>query len=191
MKQKHPDCQCSGCQSLCSHYPGWLTPRDVKRLAAQLGVSMASLFRTHLAIDGYYGFSTESGESVDIFVPLPRSERAAAGEQIARPAMSLALMFSSIANNSRCGLLRDGLCTIHSVKPRECRESYANGCVTAKDSGRSLHKLIVRAWARPGMQFWLASLLVEAGLDAQQLMTDAERQSWEEDEEETPLIGKD
>jgi Fe-S-cluster containining protein len=166
-----PDCQCQFCQSLCMNYPGWLTPRDVKRLAQHLGVSMASLFRTHLSIDGYYGFAADDGEYTDIFVPLPKSVRADAGEQISRSGGFSAFLGD---NKSACGLYKNGRCTIHAAKPRECRESYAEKCQTATDSGRVLHKCIMRAWSRPGVQFWLASLLVEAGLDAEKLMTDQE-----------------
>jgi Fe-S-cluster containining protein len=188
VKQRYPDCRCENCQRLCSNYPGWLTPRDVKRLALHLGVSMASLFRTHLSIDGYYCYRSGDGEYADIFVPLPKSERADAGEQIARPVMSLWSMFSG--NESACGLLKNGRCSIHAVKPRECRESYAKNCLTAQDDSKVLHRSIMRAWARPGCQFWLASLLTEAGLDAEKLMTDAEKSEWDlEDEEETAPVG--
>ena len=166
--QSATSCTCAACVSCCERFPGWMTPRDVRRLAEHLGVTPRSLFQTHLAWDRYFLcretaiawglFTPEDEDDYDypscVWIALPASATARPGEVTERPWLPLDF-------TSRCALLKDGLCTIHDAKPRECRSVFASRCETNPTPfNERAHELIARAWARPAARRWRVSLAI-------------------------------
>lgn len=166
------ECACPACVACCHRSPGWLTPRDVRRLARSLGVTEAALFRTHLAIDFY----TDHEPSLP--VPLPATDHVPAGTRVYR---GHAILDPPVPH-MRCHFLtKEDRCSVHSVKPRECRDSVSVSCKQHDNSVPALaraRRAIARTWDRPGVQKWLEDLLTEAGLDAASLMIDPYVSPW-------------
>lgn len=164
-----PACSCDHCRSLCERFPGWFTPRGLVCFARYLGVDVPSVFKTHVALDAFYEPDRET------LIALPASERVPPGTKFPRPMLSIFEMIDRLLpdykeNLSRCAMFIDGHCSIHDAKPRECRDTFAVGCQTAIehgiDSERSHgHERIARAWMRPGVQDWLDTQLVSAGIE--------------------------
>jgi len=123
------ECACAGCVAACKRRPGWLTPRDVVRLAAHVGLEPPRLFDEYLAWD--FWFSMDG----DVLVPIPATALARAGTHLA---------WGDAFKPSRCQQLTpDDRCAIHPVKPRECAEAFHG------QGPERLHELIARAWTRP------------------------------------------
>lgn len=141
-------CDCAACRGLCRIWPGWLTPRDVKRLATHLNVEPRELFATHLAWDTWYGWPE------DTLVAIPASRDGAPGDMTHRE------WFGALTGHTNpCALQdADGHCTIHAAKPRECRTTFSRTCATnpmPEDAPFDRwHELIARAWARPAARRW-------------------------------------
>ena len=129
---RFPSCWCAECVACCQRLPGWLTPRDVLRLARYLGVTPQSLFETHLAWD----YWCEDGDLPRTWVPVPANAECAPGNE----------MPWSMGRRARCDqLTTKGLCSIHEAKPRECAEA-----LPCQERGRGIRRRrIARAWNRP------------------------------------------
>lgn len=63
-----------------------------------------------------------------------------------------------------CGLLRAQRCTIHDVKPRECRWAYISAHEKPQHGGHHLRERIARAWARPAAQRYMRALRTAVSL---------------------------
>jgi hypothetical protein len=127
----NPGCSCAKCASYCTHKPGWFHPDQIAPLAKALRLSIAELFRRHLAIDWWAGDDLTGGK--DVFVLSPRLEGAAGGD-----------MFPGDPHGA-CHWFRDGKCQIHTLgKPAEC--AFAGHDVSEHDSLRN-HLAMVAAWA--------------------------------------------
>lgn len=97
-------CGCSACVDACKTRPGWFLPGEVAKAAEVLGITEAEFFERHCAIDWY------EDHPDDVFVVAPALKHGSPGEMYPR--------------NPRgtCALLTDdGRCSIHDVKPFECR----------------------------------------------------------------------
>jgi hypothetical protein len=100
-------CQCSRCQSACSHKPGWFRPEQIAPLARRMGLTVQELFDRHLSVDWWNGTEEMNGE--DIFVLSPRLVGRTGGE-----------MFPAEPHGV-CHWFKDGACGIHKLgKPDEC-----------------------------------------------------------------------
>lgn len=162
---KHVSCVCDHCQNLCRIFPGWMTPRDLVRLGGHLDVPVPSLFTTHLAVDRFFGNPLREDDVpwIEILIPVPASGRTPPGHLVRRPLLS-----SNEEMVTTCALLDNGLCSIHEVKPRECRESYGTQCQyfdLNELDGVKTHRRIPRMWARPGVQEWLQGHLSAAHIE--------------------------
>ena len=116
------DCSCDICKSACEHKPGWFMPGEVEKVAEHLGIPLQELFDTKLGVDWW-------AADDNIFVLAPATTSMNTGEEYpANP-------------KGQCIFYENGLCSIHTVKPFECRE-FIHG-----DNGASeRHKAVAKAW---------------------------------------------
>lgn len=101
------ECVCSECKSACQSKPGWFMPGEAEKVAEHLGVSFEELFKTKLSVDWW-----EAGTEIDehVFLLSPTVIGGNPGEE-----------FDSNPNG-QCVFYVEGACSIHEVKPFECRE---------------------------------------------------------------------
>lgn len=88
------------------HKPGWFAPGEVERVADYLGMTVAELFLSKLSVDWW----EETSDVLETFVLAPTVVGGNPGD-----------MYDADPRGV-CVFYRDGLCTIHEVKPLECRE---------------------------------------------------------------------
>ncbi len=118
------DCTCDTCKGACTNKPGWFMPGEVVLVAFYLNMSIKELFETKLGIDWW-------AADENIFVLAPATQRMTAGmEYPADP-------------RGQCIFYENGLCSIHPVKPFECREYIHDD---DKDSVNKRHKEVSVAW---------------------------------------------
>lgn len=122
-------CRCSYCQKACEHKPGWFMPGEAEKVADFLGMSLQDLFKQKLMVDWYEGLL---GPLNPGFVLSP----AVVGEEpgVEFPAQP----------TGRCVFLtEDKRCSIHPVKPFECRQA-----IHGDPEGESAHdhKLVALQW---------------------------------------------
>ena len=99
------DCTCQHCQSLCKHKPGWFAPGEAEKVADFMGVSLPDFFRDSLAVDWWQG-------DPDIFLLSPAVVGGDSGEEFPADPRGVCVFF------------KEGRCSIHVVKPRECRLAH-------------------------------------------------------------------
>lgn len=96
------DCTCEVCRAACEHKPGWFLPGQAEMVADYLGITLGELFNEYLAVDYWL-------DEQDIFVLAPATKTITPGvEYPADP-------------HGECVFYHDGLCSIHDVKPHECK----------------------------------------------------------------------
>lgn len=118
------DCNCDICKGACEHKPGWFLPGEAEQVANHLGISLQELFSTKLGVDWWVAEG-------DIFVLAPATLEMEAGtEYPAEP-------------RGQCVFYENGLCSIHPVKPYECRTYFHD---ENKDTVNKRHKAVAEAW---------------------------------------------
>ena len=113
-------CSCSVCQEACRNKPGWFKPGEAEKVAEFLGITLPELFARYLMADvwkGVYG---------RVAVLSPGIKGGPAGRVPKR-------------SSGECVFFEGGLCSIHPVKPHECRISPHPG-------GVRVHEEIRLAW---------------------------------------------
>jgi hypothetical protein len=116
-----------------------MKPGEAEKIATFLNISVEELFRDYLNVDWW-----ERGDD-PIFVLSPGIGGEEPGTE-----------FPFVAKG-RCVFLKDGLCSIHAVKPFECGEAWcADGPV---DRSESAHKKVADAWDAPEHQAQITTLL--------------------------------
>lgn len=103
-KTGHTEC----CQSgvCCWRRPGCLAPEDVPKIAEYLGITEEELFKTKLAVD--------SIEGVTVLLPLRKHQSEHGGQMLPwRETYSIESPCTFFGDDNRC--------TIHEVKPHDCR----------------------------------------------------------------------
>jgi Fe-S-cluster containining protein len=125
-------CACEDCQRGCAYKPGWFRPGEPEKAAELLGVSLAELFRTRLAVDWWEGHPDVVGENVYVIAP------ALVGEEPGE-------MYPGDPSG-RCVFFKKGRCEIHAAKPFECAvlahgDSGGSGGVIYKR-----HKAVAGEW---------------------------------------------
>jgi Fe-S-cluster containining protein len=98
-------CTCSKCQALCAHKPGWFKPGEAEKVANFLGITLQELFNSHLMPDSW---ELPDG-SIQTLSPAIKGQEP--GEYMEGSALG------------ECVFFKDGLCSIHAVKPYECRSA--------------------------------------------------------------------
>lgn len=103
------DCKCESCKGACANKPGWFLPGEAEKLADHLGVSFEEVFNTKLSVDWY-----EGGTSFDhdVYVLSPNVLGGRPGEEFGANPRGICVFFVN------------GECSIHAVKPFECKELY-------------------------------------------------------------------
>jgi Fe-S-cluster containining protein len=100
------DCNCTQCQDACKRTPGWFKFGEPEKAAEFMGLTLKDFFDKHLVVN-YYGHRGTK----DVYTLTPVI--------IGHPAGGMA-PFNPLGV---CGFYKDGKCSIHSVKPFECRET--------------------------------------------------------------------
>lgn len=120
------ECSCNDCKAACEFKPGWFKPGEAEKVAEYLGLTMEELFKTKLGVDWY-----ENLGDGDVFV--------------LAPAITTMTPGSEYPSNprGRCIFFKDGLCSIHSVKPFECRESHHSD---SAENIRVRHREAAESW---------------------------------------------
>jgi Fe-S-cluster containining protein len=120
---------CSSCRAACSHKPGWFLPGEAEKVAEYLGVTLAELFKTRLAVDWW---EADHNFDTDVFLLAPAIEDEEPGaEYPGNP-------------RGRCVFLTDDeRCSIHAVKPHECRQHW---CGEVRSQVDDRHKDVAEAW---------------------------------------------
>jgi len=101
------ECKCDLCKSACKNKPGWFKPGEPEKVAEYLNIPLKELFDTKLMVDWW-----ESDEDVFIIAPAVKGGNIG-GEYPGNP-------------QGECIFFKDGLCSIHEVKPFECG-AYLHG----------------------------------------------------------------
>lgn len=122
-------CACAHCQSSCLHKPGWFLPGEAERVAAFLGLSLPELFASKLGVDWH----EEEGDIPETFVLAPATTDMEAGTEYPGDP------------RGACVFYEGGRCTIHPVKPFECREALHGD---ADDVIVARHPVVAQAWAK-------------------------------------------
>lgn len=130
------ECQCEVCKSACENKPGWFMPGEVQVAAESLGMSVKEFFDRYLAVDYWMGDPT-------IYVlTLPTKN------------MKPGSMYEIMEPNGACTEFRDGKCSIHAVKPFECR--YFDH---TRSRGDNPHSTVAEAWNTTENQQMIADLV--------------------------------
>lgn len=118
------DCTCASCQAACKRKPGWFHPGEVEKVAEFLGITLQELFDKYLMVDSW----ETRREFIDILCPAVKGQ-----EPGGRSAVR--------GGEGECVFFHDGLCSIHPVKPLECR-------AMRHDIGYGhMHREISKAWS--------------------------------------------
>jgi len=97
-----PECACSDCVGACEQEPGWFAPGEVAKLAEHLGLTVQETFDKYLVVDWWVA-------SPYVYVLAPGL--------VGEPTGTMAPNWP----DGRCVFLTEGKCSIHEVKPTECR----------------------------------------------------------------------
>lgn len=132
---EHKDCSCESCVSACRYKPGWFMPGEAEKAADLLNMELPDFFKQYLGVDWWTNRDSEQvveGQQGEIFVLAPATLNMDSGDMY--------------PGNPRgqCIFLKGGRCSIHSVKPFECRRYMHD---EDDQSIRDRHIEIVKAWS--------------------------------------------
>jgi len=104
-------CTCNHCVRACKYKPGWFKPGEIEKVAEFMKLSVKELFDQYLTVDWYVDAHADTG---DIFLIAPATIHNRAGGMM------------PYDPTGTCVFLKDNRCSIHPVKPFECRDSTAD-----------------------------------------------------------------
>jgi Fe-S-cluster containining protein len=134
-------CKCTSCKDACSQKPGWFLPEEAELLAGHLGVSFEEVFKTKLAVDWWEG---DSSFEDNVFVLSPNVVGGDPGEEFdADP-------------RGTCVFFVNGECSIHEVKPFECRSLMHTD---SSEEVAARHLSTAHAWDNPEAQDQIKKLM--------------------------------
>lgn len=116
------ECSCGICVSACHKKPGWFLPEEIKPAADFLGLTEKEFFDKYLAVDYYM-------QDDMIYVLSPAVVGQETGKEFPLDPLG------------RCVFLKDDKCSIHAVKPHECR-SYDH----RNENNKELHLKVAEEW---------------------------------------------
>lgn len=135
------ECTCPECIECCKHRPGWFKPGEAEKAAAYLGLSLPDFFKKYLVVDFWLRMEG------DINLLIPKQVEQEGGRK---------LSYSDAFHLADCIFLsKDNRCTIHAVKPSECK--MAMGCSDPKVD--NWHEEVAMAWDKPKHQAQIKDLL--------------------------------
>ena len=105
-------CSCKDCLSACQTDPGRFLPGEVERLALHLGVNSEELFKQFLILKRLVH------RDKVIWVPAPAKKKA---QRFVTKPGHRAREYHELEKGTCVFLTTEGLCSIHAVKPYECR----------------------------------------------------------------------
>lgn len=93
-------CSCDKCVSSCYHKPGWFLPEQIKDFANYFKIDIKNLLGEYVILEKYKSS----------YVALPKTTN------------SQSSIFL-IGHHGQCSFLKNGKCSIHDVKPFECKNA--------------------------------------------------------------------
>ena len=123
------DCNCDTCKNACNYKPGWFSPEEIEKVAKFFDLTVKETFDKYFGIDWW-----EEGEDLpETFVIAPATEVMPPGGMYPGNPVG------------KCIFYKDGKCSIHAVKPNECKfydhtKNY--------DDCHENKKSVVREWTR-------------------------------------------
>lgn len=121
------DCQCEDCRGACEYKPGWFMPDQIPKLLEHFKASsVQELVDDHdFAIDYYEAYPND----IDILAPNTVKNKG----------------WPRYPENPKgtCVFLQDGKCSIHDVKPYECREFVHED---SNDDISDRHRAVAKQW---------------------------------------------
>ncbi|OGQ23620.1 MAG: hypothetical protein A3I05_06345 [Deltaproteobacteria bacterium RIFCSPLOWO2_02_FULL_44_10] len=133
-------CQCEKCRECCTRDPGWFLPEEIKPAADFLKLSEED-FRKQYCTE-------HQVEGTIVLAPKrkPLVSRLSARASCAQSSWSVLTKPIAAAHSphSGCIFFRENKCSIHPVKPYECRKVF--GCEGPRRHTR-IRELIVRRWS--------------------------------------------
>jgi len=124
-----PDCSCDECVSACQRKPGWFAPGEAERAAEFLGVPWEQ-FRKRLILDFWDAWEP-------IYVYSPRQVGVDDDREV--------MQWSSAFATAPCVFLSKGRCTIHPVKPLECKRAFPCRAIDGNP-----HEEVMELWKKDG-----------------------------------------
>lgn len=122
---KPRECHCDRCVAACKRKPGWFAPGEAEKAAEYLGMTLKEFFDKYLFVD-YWSAAD------NVYLLSPAILGAETGE------------VAPFSTRGQCVFLnKDDRCSIHPVKPYECR--YAMLCEEVKSTGIS-HEELAYLW---------------------------------------------
>lgn len=125
------ECQCETCQKACAYRPGRFLPGEVEIAAAHFGMTPLQFFQEKLAMDWWVEYPQ------DIYFPAPALVNEPTGDRYPS------------SPQGRCSLFMGGKCSIHEVKPFECRDWYHG---SSDEENKIRVDKLVEAWRDPALQ---------------------------------------
>jgi Fe-S-cluster containining protein len=105
-------CSCDLCRQACLNSPGWFLPEEIAPLARHLKLSVAELFRRHLAVSETV---TPEGTRRGGVMPHKLRDGKAPGGR---------WTLAELVRPGRCTFYDRGRCTIHPRRPFECSRMH-------------------------------------------------------------------
>jgi len=125
------ECNCPKCISCCKSIPGMALPQEIITIANHLKLSIKDTLEKHF-IRGYRDFDIyKNGKDIHINIAYPAKK----GFENVREDWGYPLV------GGECTFLKNDLCTIHKVKPFECKMVF--GCKPLKSNPRTL---VLKEW---------------------------------------------
>lgn len=131
---KTKDCTCRVCAEGCQR-PGWFLPDEVRVAAEFLGLSLKEFFDQYLVLDWWYRPS-DSAERFAVLSPGKLDEHGGIAS------------FGFVNSLGTCIFLKDDRCSIHPVKPQECRSAHhSRNRKSRREEGRRQHYEVAKFWS--------------------------------------------
>ena len=121
------DCSCIECVGYCRR-PGWFLPDEIRALAGHLGLTLQETFNRYLVLD-WWGEGEEIDHHVGVLSPGKHDETG----DIAS--------IGFVTSPGACIFLNGGKCSIHAVKPHECRAAHHTN-----EAASPVHLETAKAW---------------------------------------------
>lgn len=144
--KKSGPCNCDKCAALCHGKPGWFMPGQATKAAAEIGVTLASFFKSFLTRDFFvadYDADNEGDHSSRVYLLSP-----AWAENNGRTAG-----YNDVNRRGACALLGSSGCRLSfENRPLECQTAY--GCEpTGRVAVFAQQTAIVAAWKSEPHEF--------------------------------------